>query len=156
MRTWTNTSCRFSGVLLLAACAVICLGCGGKEKIVSVTGTVTHNNQPVADIMVSFVPQGVTETGVSTGETDEKGRYELYVSKTGKSGAVVGTHKVWVSLPREPEVSNKRDGPYVKKQKTRAQDLTLAEAQILKKYGRLDKTPLTVEVKGDPIDLKLD
>jgi hypothetical protein len=30
-------------------------------------------------------------------------------------------------------------------------------AEILKKYGKLDKTPLTVEVKGDqPIDLKLD
>jgi hypothetical protein len=165
MRTLTNTSRGFSRTLLLAVCAVSCTGCGGKEKIVSVTGRVTHHDQPVADITVSFVPQGVSETGVSTGETDENGRYQLYVSKTGGSGAVVGTHKVWVSLPREPPEPVDKDEKMIKRREEKnkkkkgspaAETLPADTAQILKKYGRLDKTPLTVEVNGDPIDLKLD
>jgi hypothetical protein len=165
MRTLTNTSRTFSGTLLLAACAVSCLGCGGKEKIVSVTGRVTHNDNPVPNITVSFVPQEATETGVSTGKTDENGRYKLYVAKTGGSGAVVGSHKVWVSLPRETAKPVDKDEKMVKKREEKknkkkgslaAETLPADTAQILKKYGRLDKTPLTVEVKGDPIDLKLD
>src|SRR5262249_25891511 len=126
--------------------------------------TVTHNGQPVPGLVVSFVPEAATKTGVSTGETDDNGKYDLTVVKTGKSGAVVGTHKVWVSRPREPyvEPGDKEEMAKIKKQMKQAA-LAAAKRQpadlteILKKYGNLDKSPLTVEVKGGaPIDLKLD
>lgn len=150
----------FPFALLASVCLLGAPGCGGSEKVVSVTGTVTHNGQPVPGLFVSFVPEGVTKTGVSTGETDDNGKYDLTVFKTGKSGAVVGTHKVWVSLPREPPKDDKDDK--AKKKQKRAATSAAAKppvdlAEILKKYGNLDKSPLTVEVKGDaPIDLKLD
>jgi hypothetical protein len=144
--------------LLLAACFLIGSGCSGnKDRVVSVAGTVTHNGHPVPGLVVSFVPNAATETGVSTGQTDDNGKYELTVVKTGGNGAVVGTHKVWVSRPREPFVEpGDREKP--KKQKDIAVARPPADlTEILKKYGNLEKTPLTVEVKGgEPIDLKLD
>jgi hypothetical protein len=142
------------------ACLLTGLGCsGGTEKVVAVTGKVTHNNKPVAGIVVSFVPQTATNAGVSIGTTDEDGQYELTVFKTGEPGAVVGTHKVWVSLPRKPEISRKPEGDGKKKKPAPnpAPQLPADSAEILKKYGKLDTTPLTVEVKGgQPLDLKLD
>ncbi|HMC63360.1 MAG TPA: hypothetical protein VKI65_00320 [Gemmataceae bacterium] len=97
---------------------------------------------------------------MSIGETDDNGKYTLTVFKTGKSGAVVGTHKVWVSRPREPFVEPDEKGE-MKRQKPKANVASAkphAEVEgILKKYGNLDKSPLTVEVKGGaPMDLKLD
>jgi hypothetical protein len=122
---------------------------------------VTHNGQPVPGIVVSFVPDAQTETGTSTGETDDNGKYSLTVFKTGASGAVVGAHTVWVSLPREPFVdpTDKEESAKLRKlAKKKATAKPPADiADILKKYGKLDKSPLKEQVKGgSPIDLKLD
>jgi len=162
MRNHRNISRLFPLALLVIVCFLSSPGCGG-EKVVSVSGTVTHNGQPVPGLVVSFVPEAATKTGVSIGETDDNGKYDLTVVKTGKSGAVVGTHKVWVSPPREPfvEPGDKEEMAKLKKQKKTAGPATARPpadlTEILKKYGNLDKSPLTVEVKGGaPIDLKLD
>ena len=160
MRIPMNISRPFSLALLVTVCFLSSSGCGGSEKVVSVSGTVTHNGQPVPGLVVSFVPEAATQTGVSTGQTDDNGKYTLTVVKTGKSGAVVGTHKVWVSRPREPFVEPDEKGE-MKKPKTKANAASAKPhtelAEILKKYGNLDKSPLTVEVKGgEPKDLKLD
>jgi hypothetical protein len=150
--------------LLLAACLPYCLGCGGPEKLVSVSGKVTRNGEPVDGLVVSFVPVAQTITGTSTGQTDEAGQYALTVAKSKNSGAVVGTHKVWVSLPREEPPPFQKEGAKEERQKTRKQkkknfanQQPTEMAAILEKYGNLEKSPLTVEVTGDgPIDLKLD
>ena len=161
MRTHSYISRLFPLALLVTVCILSSSGCGG-EKVVPVSGTVTHNGQPVPGLVVSFVPQAVTEAGVSTGGTDDNGKYELTVHKTGSKGAVVGTHKVWVSRPREPFVDpTEKDDVAKMKQKKQATPATARPpadlTEILKKYGNLDKSPLTVEVKGGaPIDLKLD
>jgi hypothetical protein len=161
MRTPTN-HVRLWPPFLLAACFLSCSGCGGPEKTVTVTGTVTHNGKPVEGLVVAFVPQIQTKTGASTGETDENGKYELTVASTGSSGAVVGTHKVWVSLPREPpQPVAKEERARLRKEKKKVTPATEKQpadiAAILKKYGSLAKTPLTVEVKGgERIDLQLD
>ncbi len=160
MRIHLNICRPFSLAFLITICFLGSSGCGGSEKVVPVSGTVTRNGQPVPGLVVSFVPEAATETGVSIGETDDNGKYTLTVVKTGKSGAVVGTHKVWVSRPREPFVEPDEKGE-MKRQKPKANAASArphAElAEILKKYGNLDKSPLTVDVKGgEPIDLKLD
>lgn len=157
---------RAAASALLFGASVLVVGCGGSEKVVAVSGTVTHNGQPVPGLVVSFVPDLATETGVSTGETDSSGRYSLTVVRTRASGAVVGKHKVWVSLPREtlPEEKElnsdqeKEARAKARKQKGKAAPNPAVDlAAILKKYGKLDSTPLSVEVKdGSPIDLKLD
>jgi hypothetical protein len=161
MRIHMNISRPLSLALLVVVCFLSSSGCGGSEKVVFVSGTVTHNGQAVPGLVISFVPQNYTETGVSIGETDENGKYELTVVKSGKSGAVVGSHKVWVSRPREPFV-DPTDKEELAKQKKEKKGTPAAKppadlTDILKKYGNLDKSPLTVEVKGgEPIDLKLD
>jgi hypothetical protein len=159
MRTLTHIPRRSGVALTLAACFLGAPGCGGgKERVVAVTGRVTHKGNPVAHLVVSFVPKEQTSTGVSTGTTDEDGRYSLTVAKTGQRGAVVGTHKVWVSLPREepPPFERDRDQERIRK-KPPAPKRPAEFAETLKRYGSLDRTPLTVEVSGgQPIDLKLD
>ena len=159
---------KISRPLLVLLFASVCIwtssGCGGsKEKVVNVTGKVTHNGNPVDGLVISFVPVVQTETGVSTGTTDENGKYDLTVFLTGQTGAVVGTHKVWVSRPREPFVdpADKEEIAKQKKLKKKATPTTpklpVDLAEILKKYGSLDKSQMTVEVKGgEQIDLKLD
>lgn len=164
MRIHWNISrpCRLA--LLVTLGMLTSSGCGSREKVVAVSGTVTHNGQPVPGIVVSFVPEAQTETGVSTGETDASGKYNLTVVRTGSSGAVVGIHKVWVSLPREPFVdpTDKEETAKLTKLKKKAAAAAAVKppadvGEILKKYGSLDKSTLTKEVKGgEPIDLKLD
>jgi len=161
MRTLMNVPV----ILLLTACLLSGSGCGGSgdDKIVSVSGTVTYQGNPVPGIVVSFVPQMVTYSGPSTGKTDENGRYELTVFKTGRSGAVACTHKVWLSLPREEPTKVDKDEKMMKKKAEKskkkggsATEMLPADiAKILKKYGNLEKTPLTFEVTGEPIDLNL-
>jgi hypothetical protein len=160
MRTLMNIPRCLGVILLLTVCFLTTSGCGGgTEKVVAVTGRVTHKGNPVAHLVVSFVPKDSTSTGVSTGTTDEDGRYYLTIAKTGRRGAVVGTHKVWVSLPREepPPPGGERENERVKKRPPAPKRPAADFAATLKRYGSLDRTPLTVEVNGgQPIDLKLD
>jgi hypothetical protein len=155
MRTLMPVRRAFPLMLLVTASFVSSWGCSrNPDNVVSVTGAVTHNGNPVPGLVVSFVPQKESYSGPSTATTDDSGQYKLTVSKTGQSGAVVGTHKVWVSLPRTPPDSF--NGEKVKKKPVPTNKPPVDTAAILKKYGNLEKTPLTVEVKGEPIDLKLD
>lgn len=145
---------------LLASCWLAGLGCGGSDKIVMVAGRVTHNNQPVPGLVIAFVPQTETDLGVSTGKTNESGHYDLVNAKTGGRGAVLGPHKVWVSLPTDSL------GPLSEEEKKRQSTMKFRRGRekpsaemekILRKYGSVDRTPLTVEVKaGEQIDLQLD
>jgi hypothetical protein len=123
----------------LSAC-----GCGGGETLVNVTGTVTRNGKAVPNLGIHFVPEkGLASHGLS----DADGRYGLLYAPTGKEGAIVGTHKVWVQLPPDPQ---KRGAV-----QSRASEPDM-EA-LLDKYGMLN-TPLTVEVKEgqEEINLPLD
>ena len=164
MRQLQKSTRPFVITLVVSICVLSCTGCGGSnEKVVRVSGKVTRNGSPVDGLVVSFVPVEQTETGVSTGSTDESGNYSLTVVHTGQSGAVVGTHKIWVSRPREPFVdpADKEEVAKLKKLKKKAAPTSPkppAElADILKKYGSLDNSKLTVEVKGGaPIDIQLD
>jgi hypothetical protein len=119
-------------------------GCGGGDTLVNVTGKVTRNGKAVPNLGINFVPEkGFTSHGLS----DTEGRYSLLYRPTGKEGAVVGVHKVWVQLPPDP--------PKRSAVQARASDPDVN--LMLEKYSSVN-TPLTVEVKeGQPeIDLKLD
>ena len=119
-------------------------GCGGGEMLVNVTGKVTRNGKAVPNLGINFVPEkGFTSHGLS----DADGHYSLLYRPTGKEGAVVGVHKVWVQLPPDPQ----------KRSAAQARALDPDVSAMLEKYSSVN-TPLTVEVKeGLPeIDLKLD
>jgi hypothetical protein len=86
--------------VLLGVALLLALGCGGR-KYAPVSGTVTLNGRPLAKAVVTFMPvpeKGSTEAGdSSTGKTNENGEFTL-TSSSGKTGALVGKHKVSISL----------------------------------------------------------
>jgi len=99
-------------VLMLAAIA----GCGGR-KIAPVSGTVTLDGQPYPNAIVSFQPIGTRaniEPGRgSVGVTDEQGRFTLRYDGSGRSGAMVGKHRVRIctDLGSEPEPGEDKPAP---------------------------------------------
>jgi hypothetical protein len=79
---------------------VLVLGCGGR-RFVPVSGTVTMDGKPVAKATVTFMPvaeKKSLEAGESsTGKTNENGQFTL-TSSRGKNGALVGKHRVSISM----------------------------------------------------------
>jgi hypothetical protein len=83
-----------SFVLLLPA-ILITFGCGDSKSPAKVTGTITLNGNPLAGAEVTFTPDDGTR--ISQGNTDDKGKYELWFSATA-NGAAVGTHRVSIRV----------------------------------------------------------
>ncbi len=83
---------RMMAVLLGVGCLVVC-GCGDGSGLGTVTGQVTMDGQPLANVMVTFIPTG--GGNASTGVTDASGQYQL-VHPSGR-GAEIGTHTVRVT-----------------------------------------------------------
>jgi hypothetical protein len=76
-------------------------GCGGGPDIkvpplAKVTGTVTIDGQPGADLLVTFIPEGTAAAGSAMATTDAGGKYELKY-RGEKPGAVVGKNKVQIA-----------------------------------------------------------
>jgi len=99
--------------LLVVLCFPWAAGCGGSDfHIVPVSGAVTLDGKPVADILVTFQPKGGTAEGSTPGPgsfgiTDESGRFELDMAEG--SGAVPGEHTVTL-IYKDPNVGpTKRD-----------------------------------------------
>jgi hypothetical protein len=101
--------------LLLAATAALAVcGCGKSFQLADVKGRVTLNNKPLANVVVSFQPEGKNPGPGSSGITDSDGRYTLKVSSQQHEGdgAIVGTHRVMIGVilpgerdkPTDPEV----------------------------------------------------
>lgn len=84
--------------LILVSLVLATTGCGGGLKTAPVSGVITKDGQPLANVSVTFTP---TATGIdapaSNGRTDESGRYTLTVTATGDSGAIPGSHMVSVA-----------------------------------------------------------
>jgi hypothetical protein len=92
---------------ILAALAVLSAGCSSEPyKIAPVSGRVTLNGQPVPRAAVMFQPvavEGNFNPGPgSTGVTDADGRYTLTVVGKDTKGAVVGKHKVRITMFEDP------------------------------------------------------
>lgn len=115
-------------------------GCGGDPyKVAPISGTVTLNGKPLANASVTFAPVatgGTIEPGPSSaGTTDADGRFTLeLIGKDGR-GAVIGKHKVRISIREDADPAN--DDP-VKVQ------------QLPMKYNA--KTTLEFDVPADGTD----
>lgn len=87
----------------------VAAGCstGTELKFVPVSGRVTADGKPLANVRVMFRPiDGENPGPTSVGDTDADGRYTLAVSSQqypGKKGAVAGNHSVSIGtiLPGE-------------------------------------------------------
>jgi hypothetical protein len=99
---------------LVGLLVVPALGCGPPAKFAPVSGVVTMNGKPLVGATVSFLPEpikGSTEAPVtSSGKTNDKGEYTLQTG-SGQDGALVGKHKVTISLPATEVVEGDRRLP---------------------------------------------
>lgn len=80
---------------------VLAAGCGESDlNTVSVSGVITLNGKPLENAAVMFKPlaTNVKEAPDSTGITDSEGRYTLKVTTTGQPGAMIGKHRVSITL----------------------------------------------------------
>jgi hypothetical protein len=99
----------------------------------------------VPNLVVHFQP---TTGRPSWGKADEQGRFSLSYDPE-RDGALVGTHIVWVvykvgSMDEEMGKVKAKHHP--------------EEAAITEKYGKLEKTPLKIEIteEVDDLEIKLD
>ncbi len=79
--------------------ALLGAGCSGGGSTEHVEGVVSLDGKPLADVRVTFQPQGsAKEAGIgSSGVTDATGRFILRRVDNGRDGAVPGTHSVTLS-----------------------------------------------------------
>jgi len=77
-------------------------GCGGGKTVetVPVSGLITMNGEPLVNAAVMFQLNSETESTAPTsvGITDDDGKYTLKLSISNTSGAVVGEHRVRVTM----------------------------------------------------------
>jgi hypothetical protein len=76
-------------------------GCGGAAGGVAVTGTVTLDEQPLADAVVTFYPEGETAGLGGAARTGADGRYTLTAARGG--GLPPGEYTVVISRPLRPD-----------------------------------------------------
>jgi hypothetical protein len=81
-----------AGCLLLAS-----FGCGSPNEI-AVTGTVTMDDLPLANAVVTFYPEGQTQGLGGTGRTGADGKYTITPARRGK-GLDPGEYRVVISRP---------------------------------------------------------
>jgi hypothetical protein len=75
------------------------LGCGGKNyPLAPVSGRVTMDNEPLVGAEVRFFPTESKDLPFATGTTDNDGRYELHLVTEPSPGAIIGTHRVTISI----------------------------------------------------------
>jgi hypothetical protein len=90
----------------LAVTLVFAFGCAGSVKLAPVSGKVTMDGKPLVGATVSFTPidekdkKGIEAPLSSIGNTNDQGEFTLQTT-TGQPGAVVGKHKVSISLLKE-------------------------------------------------------
>jgi len=117
-------------------------GCGGKDGLPSVRGTVTYNGKPLPNALVAFAPEAPGSFPAS-GLTDSNGRYELTTRVPG-DGASLGKYRVAVTA-RGPEKERPPGAPGLTAGTTDPGD-----PLIPTKYFAFDTSGLTAEVKpGD-------
>jgi hypothetical protein len=81
-------------LLWLAFALLVAAGCGTENPaLVPVTGIVTMEGQPVAEVIVTFTPTGETLGNGALGGTDTEGHFTL-MDVRGGVGAHAGEYKV--------------------------------------------------------------
>lgn len=90
---WRSLAC--AGVLFAAGC-----GGGRSTKTYPVKGTVTYQGQPLAEVVISFVPE---KGRPASGTTDAQGSFSLSTFDP-NDGAPAGAYKIAIAEPA-PEMA---------------------------------------------------
>lgn len=131
-----------AGLALLAAA-----GCTDPYPLAPVSGRVKLDGKPLPDARVGFEPIRKTVKQMDAGPgsydlTDGEGRFELK-SLDGKSGAVIGEHRVWIST-------------YEGKEGPNGSVITIAPEKVPPRYNSESELTFTVPPEGtDQADFDL-
>lgn len=132
--------------LSVLAIALTLTGCGGggpgdMPEIGQVTGTITVDGSPKANVIVAFQPEGGRP---SQGITDNQGNYELVYSRDAK-GAKIGKNLVTLSTDTSGDSYESENSSEDKSEEEDAKD-----PEIPAKYNTeaIDNPEMTVEVKA--------
>lgn len=123
------------------------IGCTGSgPTVVPVKGRVTRGGEPFKTrLSLTFYPENNGRP--STADSDSEGRFDLKFDRDTR-GAVLGKHKVVVAFrPDSP-----MQAVDVKEGKSKYHP---DQDAILKKFGKREKTALSVEITGATNDLEL-
>ncbi len=139
---------RFSAALFLAVACLTATGCAGSEDDLPrepVSGTVTMDDQPLAEGTIQFTPTAGGGAGVGGGSPIENGRFSIARDK----GLVPGSYRVAINASDQKSRGEPTKKGPVKK------GLGLAKELIPSKYN--SGSTLTAEIKkGGSDDLKYD
>ncbi len=90
-------------------------GCGSQLSVAPVSGTVTLDGQPLANVHVAFQPVATGgKPNVGAGSyaiTDGSGNYSLRQADTDQLGAVVGQHRVEINFKVETDDRDPKTRP---------------------------------------------
>ncbi len=139
--------CRTVRPLLLGAIGLAILapivGCGSDSGLVSVTGHVTLDGQPLGDAGVMFVP--VDKGPVASGTTDAAGRFRL--TTTNAPGAQAGRYRVTITK-RDVRGGSTLDAAFLQGQ--------AIQWIVPAKYGNPDSSGLEAEVSPEQREFTFD
>jgi hypothetical protein len=91
---------------LLCVLLILFAGCSKTDpSLVPVSGTVTLNDQPLANATVTFIPKDGTPGFGGLGKTDAAGKYKLRGSRDDATGIPPGEYRVVISKRLMPDGS---------------------------------------------------
>jgi hypothetical protein len=135
---------RWIVVLLAAALG----GCSRSVPLGSVEGTVRLDGRPIADVMVTFIPEDGHQPH-STGVTDASGHFRLRCNN-GALGAVVGEDRVTViDAAGAPAARSKIDDEL-------PEGAAAPPSRVSEISTRPDRTPLRQSVVAGPQNVTID
>src|SRR6478752_6942901 len=84
------------------------VGCGRKSNVVPVSGRVTLDGQPLANVAINFGPLtgGLDGAYAEYGKTDSEGRYTLKLVDGRQDGATIGKNRVTLNESGEGPISD--------------------------------------------------
>jgi hypothetical protein len=135
MARWSliKESLAWAGLGLLFALA----GCGGQPPLTPVSGVVRCEDQPVAGVVVTFIPEADgSGRFCSVAMTDEQGEFTL-ATMDRQPGALPGVHRVTIEDLSIQQAPRAPDGTVLK----------LPPQRFAPRYSLPQQSPLTCDIR---------
>ena len=143
----------FSFALLAPLLVLVASGCnsGSADGLVPVTGTVTLDDKPLANAVLTFIPSGETLGQGGVARTDAAGKFEATSFDLKDKGLVQGNYRVVITKPVNPDGTDFVAAPDTDM-------MTATYKQLLPPiYSDQTQTKLTAEIPaaGKELEFKL-
>jgi hypothetical protein len=139
---------RAASRLAILVAVLVLSGCSHGAPLGQVDGTLHLDGAPIADVMVTFIPED-RKLPQSTALTDAEGRFHLRCNN-GAMGAAVGQHRVVLLDAAQAPSGKAKDDDELPEGKD------APASRIPFKYARPDKTPLRQSIETGSQDVVIE